>query len=64
MGGVVEPKCFPVSMNQQRLWILDQLQPAIAANHITVCLRLTGPLVTDALGLTLSQSDGCHLAKS
>src|SRR5262249_18265540 len=49
MGGIVEPKCFAVSMNQQRLWILDQLQPGIAANHITVCLRLTGPLGTEAL---------------
>src|SRR6516165_9072901 len=53
MEAVVEPKCFPVSMNQQRLWILDQLQPGIAANHIPVCLRLTGPLVTDALERSL-----------
>ena len=53
MGGVVEPKCFPLSINQQRLWILDQLRPGIAANHITVCLRLTGPLVTDALERSL-----------
>ena len=60
MGGVVEPKCFPVSMNQQRLWILDQLQPAIAANHITVCLRLTGPLVTDALERSLRAIVGRH----
>jgi len=53
MEAVVEAKCFPVSMNQQRLWILDQLQPGIAANHIPVCLRLTGPLVTDALERSL-----------
>ena len=53
MEAIVEPKCFPVSMNQQRLWILDQLQPGIAANHIPVCLRLTGPLVTDALERSL-----------
>ena len=53
MGGVVEPKCFPLSMNQQRLWILDQLQPGIAANHIPVCLRLTGPLAYDALERSL-----------
>jgi hypothetical protein len=53
MEAVVEPKCFPVSMNQQRLWILDQLEPGIAAYHITVCLRLTGPLVTGALERSL-----------
>ena len=50
---VVEPKCFPVSLNQQRLWILDQLEPGIAAYHITACLRLTGPLVVDALERSL-----------
>src|SRR6516225_1488757 len=53
MEAVVELKCFPVSMNQQRLWILDQLEPGIAAYHITVCLRLTGPLVTGALERSL-----------
>jgi len=60
MEAVVEPKCFPVSMNQQRLWILDQLEPGIAAYHITVCLRLTGPLVTGALERSLGAIVGRH----
>jgi thioesterase domain-containing protein len=46
---IVEPKCFPASLNQQRLWILDQLEPGIAAYHIPVCLRLTGPLAVHVL---------------
>jgi thioesterase domain-containing protein/NRPS condensation-like uncharacterized protein len=50
---VVEQKCFPVSLSQQRLWILNQLEPGIAAYQITACLRLTGPLALGALERSL-----------
>jgi thioesterase domain-containing protein len=49
----VQPRCFPVSLNQRRLWIFDQLHPGTAAYHIPVCLRLTGPLTFDALERSL-----------
>jgi thioesterase domain-containing protein/acyl carrier protein len=35
---------FPISPNQRRFWILDQLEPGNAAYHISICLRLIGPL--------------------
>jgi thioesterase domain-containing protein/NRPS condensation-like uncharacterized protein/acyl carrier protein len=44
---------FPLSLNQQRLWILDQLDPASAAYIIPVCLRLKGPLVIETLQRSL-----------
>ena len=49
----LELKCFPVSLNQQGLWILDQLQQGIAAYHIPIGLRLTGPLAVNALKRSL-----------
>jgi thioesterase domain-containing protein/acyl carrier protein len=45
--------CVPLSLSQRRFWILDQLHPGIAAYHIPVCLRLTGPLAFDALERSL-----------
>jgi len=47
-------KCFPVSSNQRRLWIVDQLYPGMAAYHIPVCLRLTGQIALDALERSLT----------
>jgi acyl carrier protein len=44
-----DPQCFPVSLNQQRLWIVDQLHPGTSAYHVPVSLRLKGPLALDAL---------------
>ena len=46
-------ECFPLSSNQRRFWVLDQLQPGSAAYHIPVCLRLTGPLAFEALERSL-----------
>lgn len=48
-----EQKCYPVSLSQQRLWILDQLDPGSAIYHISLSLRLTGPLVVDAIERSL-----------
>ena len=50
---IVAPKCFPVSFNQRRLWIVDQLHPGMAAYHIPVCQRLTGQIALDALERSL-----------
>ena len=44
---------FRYQLSQRRFWILDQLHPGIAAYHIPVCLRLTGPLAFDALERSL-----------
>jgi thioesterase domain-containing protein/NRPS condensation-like uncharacterized protein len=44
---------FPVSWNQQRLWILEQLYPGNSAYHIAVCLRLTGSLGLEFLERSL-----------
>lgn len=44
---------FPVSLNQQTLWIVDRLQPGTATYNITVSLRLTGKLDFQALELSL-----------
>ncbi len=46
-------ECFPLSSSQRRFWILNQLHPGSAAYHISVSLRLTGPLAVDALGRSL-----------
>ena len=43
----------PLSLCQRRFSILDQLHPGIAAYHVPVCLRLTGPLAFDALERSL-----------
>jgi acyl carrier protein len=53
MGFSMPEECFPLSSNQRRFWVLDQLQPGSAAYHIPVCLRLTGPLAFEALERSL-----------
>ncbi|MEY9946724.1 amino acid adenylation domain-containing protein [Kitasatospora sp. GAS1066B] len=44
---------LPLSFAQQRLWFLDQLDPARAEYLIPFALRITGPLDTDALRAAL-----------
>ncbi|MEA2828665.1 MAG: hypothetical protein QOG43_3104 [Actinomycetota bacterium] len=39
----------PVSPAQERLWLLDQLQPEGGACHLAVVLRVLGPLVPELL---------------
>ncbi|HEV7376647.1 MAG TPA: amino acid adenylation domain-containing protein, partial [Pyrinomonadaceae bacterium] len=46
---------LPVSFAQQRLWLIDQLQPASAAYNIPVTVRLTGHLDVAALEQTLTE---------
>jgi amino acid adenylation domain-containing protein len=44
-----QPRCFPASFAQQRLWFLAQLQPGSFAYNIPSVLRLSGPLNVRAL---------------
>lgn len=46
---------FPLSFAQQRLWLIDQLEPGNAMYNSPVALRLTGRLNITALERTLSE---------
>ena len=46
---------FPTSFAQQRLWILDQLQPGDPTYNIAVAVRLRGPLDVTALAESLNE---------
>ncbi|KAA0017985.1 non-ribosomal peptide synthase/polyketide synthase, partial [Antrihabitans cavernicola] len=43
------PARIPLSMAQQRMWILNQLDPSSAAYNVALAMRLTGDLDVDAL---------------
>ncbi|HST58882.1 MAG TPA: amino acid adenylation domain-containing protein, partial [Longimicrobium sp.] len=53
---------LPLSWAQQRLWFLQQLEPASAAYNIPAALRLRGPLEVGALGGALSEVARRHEA--
>ena len=40
---------LPLSFAQERLWFLEQLEPATSLYNISLSFRLTGPLVEEAL---------------
>src|SRR5918912_702633 len=46
---------LPLSFAQQRLWFIDQLDPASFAYNITTALRLTGSLNVNALERCLNE---------
>ena len=48
-------EALPVSFAQQRLWLLDQLEPAAATYNIPCILEMNGPLNVPALERALSQ---------
>jgi hypothetical protein len=54
------PDYVPVSLNQQQLWIVEQLYPGNSAYHIPICLRLTGPLAVHGLELSLQEVVARH----
>ncbi|MTK33856.1 amino acid adenylation domain-containing protein [Nocardia seriolae] len=45
----IRPDRIPLSPAQQRMWVLNRLDPTSAAYNITAALRLTGDLNIDAL---------------
>jgi amino acid adenylation domain-containing protein len=46
---------LPLSFAQQRLWLIDQLQPGTAAYNLPLALRLRGVLALPALAATLDE---------
>ncbi len=46
---------YPLSFAQQRLWLLDRLEPGGAAYNLGVALRLSGRLDVDALAESLGE---------
>ncbi|MBF6356081.1 amino acid adenylation domain-containing protein [Nocardia higoensis] len=60
-GGVVRPPLVkrprpehvPLSLAQQRMWVLNQLDPASAAYNLPFAIRLSGELDTEALRLAV-----------
>ncbi|HEY2737200.1 MAG TPA: condensation domain-containing protein, partial [Thermoanaerobaculia bacterium] len=46
---------LPLSFAQQRLWLIDQLEPGSPLYNMPVALRIAGPLDADALALCLGE---------
>jgi amino acid adenylation domain-containing protein len=51
---------FPLSFAQQRLWVLDRIQPENGAYNIPIILRLSGCLRADALERSIAQIAARH----
>ncbi|WP_299537839.1 non-ribosomal peptide synthetase [uncultured Streptomyces sp.] len=47
---------------QRRLWLLQRLDPASPAHHLSAAFRLAGPLDTGALGAALTEISARHPA--
>ncbi len=43
------PDCAPLSFAQQRLWLLDQLDPGLSTYNLLLAMRLTGGLRAEAM---------------
>ncbi|MGQ4596664.1 amino acid adenylation domain-containing protein [Nocardia sp. R6R-6] len=50
----IRPDRVPLSPAQQRMWVLNRMDPASSAYNIAVALRLTGNLDVDALRAALT----------
>ncbi|MBX3712883.1 MAG: amino acid adenylation domain-containing protein [Lysobacter sp.] len=55
IGRRPRPERLPLSSAQQRLWILDRLDPGNSVYNVTALTRLTGQLDADALERTLGE---------
>ncbi len=47
------PDLFPMSFGQERLWLLEQLEPGTPLYSVPQAVRLDGPLDQDALSLSI-----------
>lgn len=55
IGRRVRPERLPLSSAQQRLWILDQIDPGNSVYNVTSLMRFRGHLDIDVLERTLSE---------
>ncbi|MEA2691597.1 MAG: hypothetical protein QOJ16_984, partial [Acidobacteriota bacterium] len=53
-------RALPLSFAQERLWLIDQLQPGSAAYNMPAALRLGGELDLAALAATFAELDRRH----
>ena len=51
---------LPLSFAQERLWMLDRLEPGLTAYNVAHCWQITGPLDTDALDRALKEIERRH----
>ncbi len=49
------PNAFPLSFSQERLWLIDRLEPGSVAYNLPTALRLAGRLDLDALAQSLAE---------
>ncbi|MFC4124651.1 amino acid adenylation domain-containing protein [Nocardia rhizosphaerae] len=54
------PQRIPLSLAQQRMWVLNQLDPASASYNLPFAIRLTGELDVAALGAAVTDVLGRH----
>ena len=57
---VKRSRSFPLSFAQQRLWLLDQLDPGNPLYNVPLVLRLSGPVDVDNLNRTLNEVVARH----
>src|SRR5437660_9891341 len=53
-------RSFPLSFAQQRLWVLDRLEPGNGVYNLAFAVRLAGALDLDALQSALNEVVGRH----
>uniref|UniRef100_UPI000B1ED7B1 non-ribosomal peptide synthetase n=1 Tax=Nocardia yamanashiensis TaxID=209247 RepID=UPI000B1ED7B1 len=56
----IRPDRVPLSPAQQRMWVLNRMDPGSAAYNITAALRLTGTLDLEALRLAIADVVARH----
>ncbi|MBF6169461.1 amino acid adenylation domain-containing protein, partial [Streptomyces gardneri] len=62
LAAAVRPARIPLSFAQQRMWFLNQLDPASCAYHIVHAFRLSGDLDIDVLRAAVRDLVGRHEA--
>jgi amino acid adenylation domain-containing protein len=58
--GIVDAYVVPVSFSQQRLWMLDRMDPGRTTYAVPIALRLRGALDTDALRAAFDELSARH----